>query len=163
MQVNARTFRNALGCFSTGVTVITVHGGDEPHAMTANAVSSVSLEPPILLICVDHRAKCLEKIQKAGYFGVNVLKNEQLDVSKYFANQKVEGVPSFSFETEQRKAPFLADALVNLECHVVREVEVGDHTVFFGEVHDIKTDEGDPLCFYKGKYRQLAQLEGEQV
>lgn len=156
MSFDAREFRNAIGCFSTGVTVITVKGEGDTHAMTANAISSVSLDPPIILACIDHRAKCLNLIKDTGYFGVNILKDSQIDISRYFANQKCEQDPQFSFLLTENGAPLLRDALVNINCKVIQSIEVGDHTVFFGEVLDLKTDDGTPLCFYKGQYRELA-------
>ncbi|PWA12538.1 flavin reductase [Pueribacillus theae] len=159
MNFDSREFRNAMGRFSTGVTVITVKGEEDVHAMTANAFSSVSLEPPIILICIDHRAKCLDLITKTGYFGVNFLKAEQINISKLFANQKVNEKPEFSFEITEEGVPLLDDALANLKCKVVKELEMGDHTVFFGEVLGLKNNEGSPLCFFQGKYRQLAENE----
>ena len=159
MNFDSREFRNTMGRFSTGVTVITVKEGGEIHGMTANSFSSVSLEPPIISICIDHRAKCLDLISKAGYFGVNFLKTEQINISKLFANQKVEVKPEVSFKVTEEGVPLLDDALTNLNCKVVNEVEVGDHTVFFGEVLGLKNNEGSPLCFFQGKYRQLAENE----
>ncbi|WP_174734998.1 flavin reductase family protein [Mesobacillus harenae] len=156
MSFDSREFRNAIGCFSTGITVITVKGEGDTHAMTANAVSSVSLSPPVVLICIDHRAKCLNLIHEAGFFGVNILKDSQIDISRHFANQKCEDDPQFKFITTEEGAPLLENALVNLNCKVIQSVVVGDHTVFFGEVLNLNTEDGTPLCFYKGQYRQLA-------
>ncbi len=124
--------------------------------MTANAFSSVSLTPPLVLVCIDHRAKSLNLIRDEGYFGVNILNQEQVDISKMFANQPLERQPNFSFEMPEVGAPLLNGALVNLNCKVVQEVEAGDHTIFIGEVIDLIIGQGDPLCFFSGQYRKLA-------
>lgn len=156
MNFDSREFRNAMGNFATGVTVVSVREGKEAHGMTANAVSSVSLTPPLVLICVDHRANSLQLIRQEGYFGINILTNKQKDISRKFANQKLDGEPEVSFSFPEVGAPLLNNALVNLNCKVVNAVEAGDHTVFFGEVMDLKVSEGEPLCFFKGQYRELA-------
>lgn len=159
MSFDSREFRNAMGSFSTGVTVISVNTEDGVHAMTANSITSVSLDPPILLICIDHKANSLDLIKKVGTFGVNILKEEQIDISRIFAKQKVEEEPEFAFETIDNGAPLLKDSLVNLDCKVVQEVEAGDHTVFFGEVLNLNNNEGNPLCFFRGQYRYLLDTE----
>lgn len=146
-----------MGSFVTGVTVVSATDGGDVHGMTANSVTSVSLEPPIILVCVDHRAKCLNLIEQSGYFGINILRDDQVDVSRLFANQRIENTPEFTFRNSEVGAPLLNDALVNLNCKVVQSVVSGDHTVFFGEVIELHTNEGTPLCFYKGKYRELAE------
>lgn len=156
MSFDPREFRNAMGNFATGVTLITVNSDeDDFHAMTANSFSSVSLEPPIISVCVDYRAKMLDKISAEGFFGVNFLKEEQINVSKLFANQKVDEEPTYTFEKADNGVPLYKGALTNLNCKVVKEIVIGDHTVFFGEVVDFKINDGKPLCFSKGKYHQL--------
>lgn len=159
MNFDTIEFRNAMGNFMTGVTLITVGSeGDDFHVMTANSFSSVSLEPPIISVCVDYRAKMLEKISEEGYFGVNFLQEEQINLSKYFAKQYLEENPNFEFNKDEDNVPLLEDALTSLKCKVVKEVVVGDHTVFFGEVEKFVVNEGLPLCFFKGKYRGIGEL-----
>lgn len=157
MSFNSRDFRNAMGAFATGVTVISVADDEDVHGMTANSITSVSLNPPIVLACVDQKAKCLNLIENAGYFGVNILKDYQVEISKLFANQKIEQTPTFTFRQSEIGAPLLNDALVSLNCKVIQSVVSGDHTVFFGEVVELNVDEGTPLCFFKGQYRALAE------
>ncbi|XID91420.1 flavin reductase family protein [Paenibacillaceae bacterium WGS1546] len=154
--MDPREFRNAMGTFATGVTVISVYHDGKAHGMTANAFSSVSLEPPLVLVCIDHRANSLGYIREAGHFGVNVLSSEQEDVSRLFAHQKLDKTPEIRF-SETEGAPLLEGALVQCNCKVVQTVEAGDHTIFIGEVGEIRRTEGEPLCFYQGKYRALAQ------
>jgi flavin reductase (DIM6/NTAB) family NADH-FMN oxidoreductase RutF len=155
-------FRKALGQFSTGVTVVTVE--PEPgrvQGMTANSFTSVSLDPMLILVCVDQRAKILPFLQKKKRFGVSVLKSGQQAVSEYFAR----GV--HSAEAEERLAihfmkmpggiPVLENALLQLSCTVVTSHPAGDHTIFVGEVETAAIDEGEPLLFFRGEYRKVAR------
>ena len=155
-------FRKALGHFTTGVTVITVER--EPgkiQGMTANSFTSVSLDPLLILVCVDHRAKILAFLQKKKHFGVSVLKAGQQAVSEYFAR----GV--HSAEAEERLAirysrtasglPVLEDALLQLSCSTVASHPAGDHTIFIAEVHDAEIHEGEPLLYFRGEYRTIAR------
>jgi flavin reductase (DIM6/NTAB) family NADH-FMN oxidoreductase RutF len=155
-------FRKALGQFSTGVTVVTVE--PEPgrvQGMTANSFTSVSLDPMLILVCVDQRAKILPFLQKKKRFGVSVLKSGQQAVSEYFAR----GV--HSAEAEERLAihfmkmpggiPVLENALLQLSCSVVTSHPAGDHTIFVGEVETAAIDEGEPLLFFRGEYRKVAR------
>ncbi|OLO25292.1 flavin reductase [Alkalihalophilus pseudofirmus] len=155
MEFDFREFRNAMGGFATGVTVISVENEGEVHGMTANAFSSVSLDPPLVLVCIDNRANSLSYIKESGFFGVNFLDAEQEGISRLFAKQKVTKDPVFKFEKSNGGAPLLKDALVNLNCKVYQTIDAGDHTIFIGEVLDLKVKDGEPLCFYKGQYRKL--------
>ncbi|NRF94382.1 flavin reductase family protein [Paenibacillus frigoriresistens] len=154
--MDGKKFREALGSFATGVTVIGVNNDQTVHGMTANAVSSVSLDPPLILICVDHRAKTLPMIREAGAFSVNILSKEQENISRYFANQPLDQIPEFTFTNQETEAPILNNALTALDCKVHQEVEAGDHTIFIGRVQNIIINSGQPLCFFKGKYTILA-------
>jgi len=155
MSFDGKEFRNAMGHFASGVTVVSINNDGEIHGMTANAFSSVSLNPPLVLVCVDHRANSLEYIKKAGYFGVNMLKKEQVDISRKFAKQRLEQEPEFSFRMTKEGTPLLEGSLTSLNCKVYQTVEAGDHTIFIGEVLDLQLEEGDPLCFFKGQYTEL--------
>lgn len=155
----SREFRNAMGSFLTGVTVITVEDeAGEIHGMTANSFTSVSLEPPIILVCIDHKSKTLQKINKANKFGVNILSEKQLDVSKLFANQKTEKNPAYEVEVDGYGVPIIKESISSLSCRVVKAQEVGDHTVLYGEVDNLMTGEGEPLGFLKGKYISIDSM-----
>ncbi len=156
MAIDARAFRNALGNFATGVTVISVDHEGQAHGMTANSFTSVSLAPPLILVCVDNRANSLGMIEKNGKFGVNILTDKQINISRLFAHQKVEEHPAFTFRYTESGVPLLDGALVNLGCDVFQTILAGDHTIFIGEVKDMQFGEGNPLCFFKGQYRELA-------
>jgi len=145
-----RTFRNAMGKFATGVTVITSKVGDEVHGMTANAFMSVSLHPKLITVSIDNRANMLDKIKESNQFAVNILTEDQKDMSMHFAGQtKDKKQIDFGFLHE---IPILKESLVSVVCDVDTFYEVGDHTLFIGKVIDIAQTEGQPLTFYCGKY-----------
>ncbi|HWO97928.1 MAG TPA: flavin reductase family protein [Bacillus sp. (in: firmicutes)] len=148
-----RTFRNAMGKFATGVTVITTELEGEAHGMTANAFMSVSLNPRLVLISIGEKAKMLDKINESGKFAVNILSEEQKEVSMQFAGQiKEKREVEFDWMSE---IPVVKDALANIVCKVHSKQVAGDHTLFIGEVTDIVLREGVPLTFYEGKYGQI--------
>lgn len=155
-------FRKALGHFTTGVTVVTVER--EPgkiQGMTANSFTSVSLDPMLILVCVDHGAKIFPLLQKKKRFGVSVLKEGQEAISEYFASGEQ------SAETEERLSiryrwtpsgiPILENTLVHLSCNVIASHLAGDHTIFVGEVEDAVIHKGEPLLYFRGEYRGLAR------
>src|SRR6266404_2750976 len=155
-------FRKALGQFPTGVTVITVER--EPgkiQGMTANSFTSVSLDPLLILVCVDHRAKILPFLQKKKHFGVSVLKAGQQAVSEYFArgSRVADGEALFRFRAVHAPSglPVLEDTLLQLSCSTVASHLAGDHTIFIAEVHDAKIHEGEPLLYFRGEYRSIAR------
>jgi flavin reductase (DIM6/NTAB) family NADH-FMN oxidoreductase RutF len=154
-------FRKALGHFSTGVTVVTVER--EPglvHGMTANSFTSVSLEPMLILVCVDQRAKLLPLLEKKRRFGVSVLKQGQEAISEYFAkgeqSPEAEERLSIRYNWKHGGVPLLEDTLLRLSCGVVAAHITGDHTIFIGEVESAQMEEGEPLLFYRGEYRKIA-------
>ncbi|MEK1830401.1 flavin reductase family protein [Priestia megaterium] len=148
-----RAFRNAMGKFATGVTVITTLLEDEAHGMTANAFMSVSLNPRLVLISIGEKAKMLDKINESGKFAVNILSDDQKDLSMHFAGQiKEKSQIEFDWINE---LPVIKNALTNIVCKVHSKQIVGDHTLFIGEVTDIVTCEGEPLAFYEGKYSKV--------
>lgn len=145
-----RTFRNAMGRFATGVTVITTETKEDIHGMTANAFMSVSLDPKLITVSVDNRANMLDKIKESKQFAVNILSDKQQDISMHFAGQmKKERDIEFGFV---QGIPIIKEALVSVVCDLDTSYVVGDHTLFIGKVIDIKTTEGEPLTFYSGRY-----------
>jgi flavin reductase (DIM6/NTAB) family NADH-FMN oxidoreductase RutF len=160
--LTSQEFRKALGQFATGVTVITVER--EPgavHGMTANSFTSVSLDPMLILVCVDQSAIMLPLLHKKKRFGVSVLKKGQEAFSKYFArkdqNPEDERRLSIRYRTTPGGVPVLEGALLQLTCNVVASHLAGDHTIFVGEVVDAEVHEGEPLLFFRGGYRNLAR------
>jgi len=149
-----RIFRNAMGKFATGVTVVTTELNEESHGMTANAFVSVSLTPKLVLISIDKKAKMLRLIQQSKRFAISFLNTEQQAESIRFAGQLKEN-SAYDFE-EFEGLPVIKDALANITCQLYKEVEAGDHILFIGEVTALKIQEGEPLIYFAGKYRELS-------
>jgi len=152
-------FRLALGQFATGVTVVTAERAPgRVHGMTANSFTSVSLEPLLILICVNHNAQLLPMIERQKRFGINVLKDTQRAISEYFArpeeDEKIERQLGIRFRWTGG-VPLLEDALVHLACRLSGSHIAGDHTIFLGEVDSVEVFGGEPLLYLRGEYRQL--------
>ena len=162
--IDPREYRNFAGRFATGVTVITLDDGSGPRGLTANAFTSVSLNPTLLLVCVDHRATSYPFMRKADGFTVNILAEDQEKVSGFFAGTTPPDNPmgGFGFRPGKTGAPILDGVIAWAECRIYEVLAGGDHDIFLGEVIDMGTPRGDaaPLLFYSGKYRLLAPLEG---
>ena len=148
-----RLFRTAMGKFATGVTVIITETDGEPHGMTANAFMSVSLDPKLVVISIKENARILPKIQQSGKFSVNILAAEQQEVSMIFAGQIKDQAVEFDRLENQ---PVIPGALAQVTCDVSAAHVEGDHTLFIGKVTGIELNEGEPLLFYNGRYRELA-------
>jgi flavin reductase (DIM6/NTAB) family NADH-FMN oxidoreductase RutF len=160
MSVTQAEFRRALGCFATGVTVITVDHEGEVHGMTANAFSSVSLDPLLVLVCVDRGARTHSQLHAKKRFGVNVLAEDQQVISEYYArpaedHQHAERDAGARFDRTKHGTPVLHGALAYLECRLHTSQDAGDHTIFIAEVEEVLVREGDPLLYYRGAYRAL--------
>ncbi|HLR69619.1 flavin reductase family protein [Virgibacillus alimentarius] len=152
-----RVFRNTMGKFATGVTVITTKVGEDVHGMTANAFMSVSLDPKLITISIDNKANMLEKIKSSGQFAVSILGEEQQDISMHFAGQKKKE-DGIDFDLVHN-VPIVRDALATVVCDVHDSHVVGDHTLFIGKVFEISLRDGNPLTFYQGKYGNYAPVE----
>lgn len=151
-----RLFRDTMGKFATGVTVITTEHDGQVHGMTANAFMSLSLNPKLVVISIGEKARCLNKIHESGQFAVNILAEDQQDYSMIFAGQKREDV-EIDFD-HLEGVPVLPGALAQISCEVVSEYEEGDHTLFIGKVLNISLEDKEPLLFYSGKYRSLQHV-----
>jgi flavin reductase (DIM6/NTAB) family NADH-FMN oxidoreductase RutF len=160
MGVSQEEFRRALGGFATGVTVITVaRGADQVHGMTANAFCSVSLEPPLVLVCVDHASDTHPLLLAAPRFGVNVLREDQREVARFFAgaekNPREAERLGIRYRFTSRGTPLLDSALAQLDCAVAARHEAGDHTIFVGQVEEAVATPAAPLLFFAGDYHAL--------
>ncbi|HEU5138649.1 MAG TPA: flavin reductase family protein [Bacillales bacterium] len=144
-----RTFRDAMGKFATGVTVITTALDDGIHGMTANAFMSVSIDPKLISVSVDEKAHMHEKMKKASRFAVSILSEDQLETSMHFAKQKEKEDIEFEWFNG---VPVIKNALANIVCNVYDAYKVGDHTLYIGEVIDLGMKNANPLVFFEGKY-----------
>ena len=156
-SVTPDEFRAALGRFSSGVTVITVETPSRDiHGMTASSFCSVSLRPPLVLVCVDHLAETYLHVRERGRFGVSVLKEDQEALSEFFADPErdPDAARRLDIRYNQMKSgmPVLANTLANLDCTVVEAHAAGDHTIFVAEVKGVSVSEGSPLLYFRGRY-----------
>ena len=156
-EFNGADFRNALGAFATGITVITTQGVDHPFGMTANAFSSVSLDPPLVLICVISGTHGAETIERNGVFAVNILGDDHEPISRYFSSKDRPRGPEAFSEIPQFFAvtgsPILEGAAGYLDCRLHAAHEAGDHLVFIGEVVALgHNPDAKPLLFHGGRY-----------
>jgi flavin reductase (DIM6/NTAB) family NADH-FMN oxidoreductase RutF len=162
MSLNPSEFRKAMGAFATGVTIITVDLDGEVHGMTANAFTSVSLDPMLVLVCVDHSTRTHAHLHSKKRFGINVLCEDQRAISEYYARPErshdaAEAEAGASFDRTRHGTPVLHGALAYLECRLQSAQEAGDHTIFIGEVEDVVLRDGDPLLFFRGRYRKVGE------
>jgi len=160
MSVSQAEFRKALGCFATGITVITLDSENEVHGMTANAFTSVSLDPMLVLVCVDQRARTHAHLHAKKRFGVNILAEGQRAISEYYArptrsHDRAAEEAGAAFERTALGTPVLRGALAYLECRLHTAQDAGDHTIFIAEVEEVVVNEGKPLLFFESKYRKI--------
>ena len=157
--IDTRAFRDISGHFATGVTVVTMRDGDEPHGLTANAFTSVSLDPPLVLFCIDRDASLHDQMERAGAFAVNILSSAQRELADFFASHgRGDGGDSmggFPHRPGATGSPLLAGTLCWLDCRVWNRYDGGDHTIVVGEVVEMELTqaEGSPLLFFGGAYR----------
>jgi flavin reductase (DIM6/NTAB) family NADH-FMN oxidoreductase RutF len=157
---NSRAFRRTVGQFATGVTVVATYGSNDIVGMTANAVTSVSLEPLLLLVCVDRRARIASHLPVGQPFSVNILRDDQEVLSRYFGGGwRNLPRPEYRFERWET-APRLVGSLAALRCIVDRVYDGGDHDIVIGRVVRLFDGPGawNPLLFHAGRYRRLAPL-----
>ena len=151
----ALAFRRTLGMFATGVTVLTTRAGDQVHGMTANAFTSVSLHPPLVLVSIDRRARMCNLLHEGTRFGVSVLEAGQAALSDQFAGRPSDGEDA-RFEL-MHETPLVEGALAHLVARVVRSYWGGDHSLFLGQVEYARYGEGEPLLFHGGRYERLVR------
>jgi 3-hydroxy-9,10-secoandrosta-1,3,5(10)-triene-9,17-dione monooxygenase reductase component len=145
-----------MGSLPTGVTVVTATGPDGPAGATANAVSSLSLEPMLMLACLDRGSRTLLAVQAANRFGVNVLHAGQEAIARAFATKAPVADKWAGVEWRERDGiPAIDDALAWVACDLRDVIAGGDHVIVTGEVTGLETNEGDPLVFHQGRYRPL--------
>lgn len=158
MSIDPATFRSVLGRFATGVTVVTTRDAEgRDHGMTVSAFGSVSLDPPLVLCCIEHGAAMRSVVENASMFAVSILSASQEALSRRFSERENERFDGIGYERGQSGAALLTGALAWLECRIVARHEAGDHTIIIGEVENAEAHRGAPLLYYRGGYNQLGQ------
>jgi flavin reductase (DIM6/NTAB) family NADH-FMN oxidoreductase RutF len=156
MPVEKAEFRRALGHFAAGVTVVTSKLDDETlSGITVTAFSSLSLDPPLVLVCIDKRARMHDRLPVGGNFAVNLLAADQEFVSRRFASSEPDQFREIGYREGSLGAPLIAGAISAIECRVVDRLPGGDHTIVIGQVESTHVLEGKPLLYFRGGYAQL--------
>jgi flavin reductase (DIM6/NTAB) family NADH-FMN oxidoreductase RutF len=155
-MVTADQFRQVMGNFATGITVVTTRDANgKPYGLTVNSFTSVSLNPVLVLVCLDNKLSGLQAFKDAKYFGVSILSEHQEDLSRLFARKDSERPASIYFDG-QLGVPLLRNSIAVMECEIVKIYEGGDHQIFLGEVQAAEVQQLDhPLMYFRGKYHGL--------
>ena len=157
MTIDPDAFRSVLGRFASGITVVTTLDTDgRDVGMTVSAFASVSLDPPLISVCIEHSASMYDALSGAARFGVSILASDQEALSRRFAamesSHRFEGI---GYERGESGVVLLDEALAHIECARVAQLEAGDHTLFIGEVERAAARDARPLLYYRGGYAQL--------
>ena len=155
MSITDADFKHALSHFASGVTVVTTEHDGKPFGMTVSSFASLSLHPPLVLVCIDKNLKTHDALISAGRFAVSILSAEQSDLSNRFASRIEDKFSGIAIDRGDLGMPLLANALTSLECHLHAQLAGGDHTIFVGEVASVRTREGAPLLYFRAAYRDL--------
>jgi flavin reductase (DIM6/NTAB) family NADH-FMN oxidoreductase RutF len=155
MPIDDAGFKHALSHFASGVTVVTTEHDGTPYGLTVASFASVSLHPPLVLVCVEKSAKSHDAIAAARVFGVSILNQSQADVSNRFASRADDKFAGFETRRGELGVPLIEGAICALECRVHAQLSGGDHSIFVGEVVDARTSEGAPLVYYRSGYREI--------
>jgi flavin reductase (DIM6/NTAB) family NADH-FMN oxidoreductase RutF len=155
-QVTADEFRRACGRFATGVTVATVLDAKSiPHGLTVSSFTSVSLEPPLILICLGHAVTCIEAFRAASYFGINVLTADQRELSDRFARKGHDRFDGLTWQRGETGVPLIPGSLAQIECAVHERFSSGDHDILVGRMVRSVVDDDDPLLYFASRYREI--------
>ncbi|MEX2534260.1 MAG: flavin reductase family protein [Trueperaceae bacterium] len=155
-MIEPQEFRNALGRFPSGVTVVTAMDGDEPRGITVSSFMSLSLEPPLIAIAIDEAAVTHGLLQPGRHFGVSILRRGQEFTSDYYASRPVP-LPEPLLLSDG--FPFVPNSLARLLCRVIDAHKAGDHTIFIGEVERLSYEEGEPMLYHRGRYVEVIELD----
>lgn len=159
MTLDERALRDAFGCYATGITVITTVGADGTlYGVTANSFTSLSLDPPLCLFCLDYRALSFEAFVSARHFAVNVLSEDQEVLATNFARSSADKWQGIPHEVWSTGCPILPECIANLECDTEAIHEGGDHVIIVGRVRRMRYEDGHrrPLLYYRGRYNALS-------
>jgi len=156
-QLAPERFRRACALWATGIAIVTVTDRDgAPHGMTANSFTSVSLDPPLILVCIDHRAALLPHLEVSRAATINVLGEDQSDLSSRFARKGEDRFENLEWKPGDLGTPVLAGALAVFECRVTESIKAGDHQIVVAAVERANWREGRPLLYFASGYETLA-------
>ena len=157
MPVTKDEFRSAMSRFASGVTVVTTRSEDHhPSGLTVSSFASLSLEPPLVLVCIDKRASIHDSLVEGRYFAVNVLAEDQEILSRRFASRDADRFSGTGYADGVTGVPILNDVLAAVECRIVHTYPGGDHTIVVGEVEHANVSDGKPLAYFRSGYARLA-------
>ncbi len=161
LKMDGMRLRKAMGQYGTGIAVATTLDGDgAPHGLTINSFNSVSLDPPLVLWSLSHKSGNLEAFSQSGHFAINVLSQEQKEISVRFATPNVDRFAETNWHQGQTGSPLLRDVVACMECKVEQMVEGGDHVIFIGRVVEATHSELPPLLYHGGAYHSLGPALG---
>jgi flavin reductase (DIM6/NTAB) family NADH-FMN oxidoreductase RutF len=156
MAMDSREIRNIMGHFATGVTIVTTRdSAGSPFGLTVNSFTSLSLNPPLVVVCIDKAAQCYSCFEESKVFAVNVLSEDQEELSSRFATKGIEKFGEIKWHRGENNVPLLDGSIGTIECKIVNSYEGGDHTIYLGEIVSANATEDRPLLFFKGKYHRL--------
>jgi flavin reductase (DIM6/NTAB) family NADH-FMN oxidoreductase RutF len=154
--VSPEAFRHACGRFATGVAIAAVlDESGVPHGLTVSSFASVSLEPPLILICLGHAVTNIEEFRRSRYFSLSFLREDQVHLSNHFARKGQDRFTGVAWSSGDTGAPLIEDALGTLECTLYQRFTSGDHDIFVGEVVRAEATDGSPLIHFSGRYGRL--------
>jgi flavin reductase (DIM6/NTAB) family NADH-FMN oxidoreductase RutF len=156
MPIDEARFKLAMSHFASGVTIVTTEHEGKPYGMTVASFASLSLRPPLVLICIEKGIKSHDAIAAAGTFGVSILGHHQADISGRFASKIDEKFAGVTTRRGTLGVPLISSALCSIECRVRDRLPGGDHTIFVGEVMEAQVDDGTPLVYYRSGYHRIA-------
>jgi flavin reductase (DIM6/NTAB) family NADH-FMN oxidoreductase RutF len=155
MPIDESQFKSAMSQFASGITVVTTEHEGKPYGMTVASFASLSLRPPLVVICIEKSVKSHDAIAASGKFGVSILGAEQADVSNRFASKIEDKFEGVSVRRGELGVPLIDNAICAIECRVHDQLPGGDHSIFVGEVMSAQTTDGAPLVYFRSGYRSL--------
>ena len=156
MPVSSADFRSALSRFASGVTVVTTKDGDgRQFGITVSAFCSVSLDPPLVLICIEKTTGSHHAFEESGRFTVNILASNETGMSEHFASLIEDKFAGVEHAVDEHGIPILQGSLATLQCRLFKALDGGDHSIFLGEVEHVIVRDAEPLLYFKGGYHRI--------
>jgi flavin reductase (DIM6/NTAB) family NADH-FMN oxidoreductase RutF len=156
MPIDEGGFRAAMSHFASGVTVVTTEHDGKRYGMTVASFASLSLHPPLVVVCIERSVQSHDAIAAAGRFGVSILAQDQADVSGRFASKRDDKFDGVAVREGELGVPLIEGAICTLECRIQQQLPGGDHSIFVGEVVDAQMREAAPLVYFRSAYRELS-------